>query len=368
MRRGENIYKRKDKRWEGRYAVGKKANGRKKYRSVYGKTLQEVRKKLYPLKLKYQILQEVQGSSCISLQEWGMIWLRDLQAEIKPSTYANYEHKLTHYVLSVIGEYGMNELNEEIGGTLLQSLQQRRLKASTIKVIFRITNQCLNYAIEKQQLNVNPFSRIKLPKVKKAENQALSKQAQKDLEKTALAEANGKGLSVLMALHAGLRIGETAALTWNDVDFERNLICVKSTLQRISGIFGSKKTKLIHASSKTAASIRVIPMSQTLRKVLLEHKIKSEGNYVLSTNLKPSEPRLLTYHFHRIRKKAKLPDIHFHQLRHTFATRCIESKGDIKSVSYLMGHSSVKLTLDTYTDSLLDQRIQVVEQMEEAIR
>ncbi|OJG77206.1 hypothetical protein RV10_GL002604 [Enterococcus pallens] len=367
MRRGENIYKRKDKRWEGRYAVGKNADGKTKYRSVYSKTLQGVRKKLYPLKMKYQLLQERQGRACFSFQEWGMQWLQQVKQEVKESTYANYEHKLCHYVLSVIGEYSLNELDKETGLELLRSLQQRNLKPSTIQVVFRIVKQCMNQAVDQDLLKANPFAAVKLPKVEKRQQQALTKFEQKNLEEVAIEEETSNGLPTLLALHAGLRIGEIAALSWEDINFKTNSIHVRATYQRIFSLLEEQKTKLIYTSSKTVSSVRSIPMSKLLKKVLLKHKEQSKGKFVFSTAENPSEPRLLTYHFHKIRKKANLEHVHFHQLRHTFATRCIESKGDIKSVSQMMGHSSTQLTLDTYTSSFMEQKVQVVRQMEKAI-
>lgn len=366
MRRGENIYWRKDKRWEGRYPKGKKANGKTKYGSVYGKTLREVREKLYPLKVKYQSIQNSQGISAISFREWGYSWLEEVKATVKQSTYANYEHKLLHYVLSEIGDYSLNELNEEAAGELLVSLQLKKLKPSTIHVIFRITNQCLAVAIRKNLLRENPFKEIQLPKVVKTKNQALTRQEQKRLETVAMSEENGKGLPVLLALYAGLRIGEIAALAWKDIDFENNLIHVHSTFQRVFSLIEGKKTELVYTSSKTNSSIRSIPMSQGLKKALLQQRKRVKGEFVLSSE-HPLEPRLLTYHFHRMRKKARLATIHFHQLRHTFATRCLESKGDIMSVSALLGHGSTQMTLDTYASSLLEQQFQVVAQMEKAI-
>ncbi|EOH97728.1 tyrosine-type recombinase/integrase [Enterococcus pallens] len=367
MRRGENIYRRKDKRWEGRYPKGKKANGKTKYGSVYGKSLQEVRAKLYPLKIKYQLIQTVQGEAAIPLNEWGYRWLQEVKPGVKPSTYANYEHKLVHYVLSVIGPYNLNELDEAVAEELLTTLVEQDLKPSTIQVIFRITKQCINHAIRKKLIKENPFGLIKLPKVEKNRNQALTKQEQKRLETVALKEEKGQGLPTLLALHAGLRIGEISALTWQDIDFNNNLIHVHSTFQRIFGVYNGRKTELLYSSSKTATSTRSIPMSQAVKNQLLQHKEQADGPYVFCRKHRPWEPRLLTYHFHRIRKKAGLTHVHFHQLRHTFATRCLESQGDIMSVSALLGHSSTQMTLDTYAGTLVEQRIQVVAQMEQAI-
>lgn len=367
MRRGENIYRRKDKRWEGRYVKSKKANGKTKYGSVYGKTLQEVREKLYPLKISYQLCQNYQGEVTMSFREWGTLWLREVQERIKASTYANYEHKLIHYVLSAIGEYGMNELEESVAQQLLTSLQQRGLKPSTIQAIFRITNQCVNQAIHKKMIKHNPFSVIRLPKVVKSKNQALTKQEQRKLEAVAMQEQTDKGLPILLALHAGLRIGEISALSWQDIDFENNLIQVQATFQRVAKAASGKKTTLVYSSSKTASSVRSIPMSRTLKRLLLMWKRQTNGTFVLSKKDQAVEPRLLTHHFHRIRRKAELLTTHFHQLRHTFATRCLESQGDIVSVSALMGHSSTQMTLDTYAGSMMEQRIQVVARMEQAI-
>ena len=368
MRRGENIYWRRcDKRWEGRYAIGKKLNGKTKYRSVYGKTATEVKLKLYPLKAKYQLLQEEQGYSCITLEEWGFQWLNEKKQEVKESTYANYEHKLCHNVLREIGRYALNELDEYAAAALLDALVERNLKASTIRSIFRIAKQCVNDAIKRNMMKVNPFALIKLPNADKATDQALTKEEQKSLEETAAEEKMGRGLPVLLALHAGLRIGEIAALKWSDLDFKSNFINVKATLQRVFSVLDGKKTELIYSTAKTAASVRSIPMSDTLKRALVAHKAQSTGEFVFSTKENPSEPRLLTYHFHRIRKVAGLEHIHFHQLRHTFATRCIESGADIKTVSNLLGHSSAKMTLDIYTHSTRDQQILVVKHMEQAI-
>lgn len=367
MRRGENIYRRKDKRWEGRYPKGKKANGKTKYGSVYGKTLKEVREKLYPLKLKYQIIQNIQGEATISFNEWGYQWLQEVRSSVKRSTYANYEHKLMNYVLDLLGEYGLNELDEAAAEALLNSLEKRRLKPSTIHAIFRITKQCINLAIRKKMIKENPFALVQLPKVVKNRNQALTKQEQKRLETAALSAEKGKGVPTLLALHAGLRIGEISALSWEDIDFENNLIHVHSTFQRVFSLLEDNKTELTYTSSKTASSTRSIPMSRMLKQVLLQHKQDSTGKFVLTSKNQPSEPRLLTYHFHKIREMAQLSTTHFHQLRHTFATRCLESHGDIVSVSALMGHSSTQMTLDTYAGALMEQQFQVVAQMEKAI-
>lgn len=246
-------------------------------------------------------------------------------------------------------------------------MKEQGLKETTIRAILRIVNQMIHSAIEKKQMKENPFLLIKMKKVRKLKVAALTKNEQKHLKKTALAEEKGRGIPVLLALYAGLRIGEISALTWRDIDFETNQIHINSTFQRVLSQNEDQKTSLIFSGSKTASSVRSIPLGRMLRKILLQHKQRTKGAFVCSEKNHPSEPRLLTYHYHQIREKAGLQDIHFHQLRHTFATRCVESSGDIVSISAMMGHSSSKMTLDIYADSLVEQRIQVMNQMEKAI-
>ncbi|BBM16988.1 site-specific integrase [Enterococcus avium] len=364
MRRGENIYKRKDGRWEGRYKKGYKANGQIKYGYVYGKAFQEVRIKLYSLKAHYHTQQEIYGESCIPLKEWGEVWLQEIQNEVKPSTYSSYQYKLTNYVFPFIGHLYLNELTLDVGKDLISEWVERGLQSSTMQVILRITNKFLNHAKERNKLKENPFLAIKLPKASTRKIHALTRKEQGKLEKVALNAKKSHGLPTYLALYTGLRIGEISALRWSDIDFDHSLIHVNHTYQRINLRLNKQKTQLLLGSTKTNSGVRIIPMSKSLRKELLKYRRQSKGIFVFSTSEHPMEPRLLTYHFHQIRKKCGLEEIHFHQLRHTFATRCLEAQSDILSVSALLGHASTKLTLDTYADSMMDQRIEVIYRME----
>lgn len=367
MRKGENIYLRKDGRWEGRFPKGRKINGRIKYGYVYGKSYTEVKQKLYPLKIKYQTLQEVQGSSAETFEEWTINWLEEIKGEVKPSTFSSYYYKLTKYVFPMIQDVSLNEITLDTGKELLGRLQ-KKLARSTIQVVFRILNKCLNHAKRLRKITSNPFSEIKIPKVKKTKVRALTLNEQKKIMDVAANDKRGYGIPVLLALHSGMRIGEIAALKWSDIDFDTNLIHVQHTYQRIQAINEvEKRTQLVFTDSKTDASVRVIPIGPTLKKLLLKHKKSSRGGFVFSTNGQPCEPRLLTYHFHKVREKAGLSTIHFHQLRHTFATRCLEANRDIPSVSALLGHASTQMTLDTYVDAMLEQRVQVICEMTKLI-
>lgn len=363
MRKGENIYLRKDGRWEGRYPKGRKSNGQLKYGYIYGKNYREVKQKLYPLRIRYQSLQKIQGTSTESFEEWTIEWLNEVQDDVKPSTLSSYYYKLTKYIFPLLRDIPLNELSLETGRAVLKNLQGK-LSRSTIQVIFRVLNKCLNHAKKIGKINRNPFSDLKIPKAKQRKIRALTLTEQKKVMAVATKEKKGYGIPALLSLYSGMRIGEIAALKWSDIDFDTNLIYVNHTYQRIPTIESSRKTQLVLADSKTEASVRVIPISKTLRKLLLKHQKQSKGLFVFSTNGQPCEPRLLTYHFHQIRKKAELVKIHFHQLRHTFATRCLEVNKDIPSVSAILGHASTQMTLDTYVDAMLEQRYQVVNELD----
>lgn len=366
VRKGENIYLRKDGRWEGRFPKGRKSDGRIKYGYIYGKNYSEVKRKLYPLRIHYQSLQQIQGHSAETFEGWTSEWLMEVQDEVKPSTLSSYYYKLTKYIFPTLKDIPLNELSIEIGKNVLNELQ-KKLAKSTVQVVFRILNKCLNHAKKSGKLALNPFSELKIPKAKQNKIRALTRSEQKRMMETATKEKKGHGIPALLALYSGMRIGEIAALKWENIDFEANLIYVNHTYQRISMIGPSKKTQLLLADSKTEASIRVIPISKTLKKLLVTHRKQTKGPFVFSVNGQPCEPRLLTHHFHRIRKKAELVNIHFHQLRHTFATRCLEANKDISSVSALLGHASTQMTLDTYVDAMLEQRHRVIKELDHLI-
>lgn len=365
-RRGENIYRRKDGRWEGRYQIGKKIDGKVKYRSIYGKSYHEVKHKLYPLKIEFASKLLMKGKCASPLYQWGFVWLDSIKGNVKPSTYSNYRYKLEHYILPHLGDIPINQLEHLHLESLVNEWRNNHHTPATIHLHFQLIKRCLGFAVKRGLLMVNPCKDILLPKIKKKKVHALTKQEQKILEQTARIAPKHKGLPVLMGLQAGLRIGEIAALKWENINFDTKTITVENTYQRIP-TFGieKQKTALVYQEAKTASSKRVVPMTKELVMKLKERKKKSNHVYVFTSNDRPCEPRLLTYYFHQLIKKAKLINLHFHQLRHTFATRCMERSHDIASISALLGHASTQMTLDIYADSILEQRKAVIRSLED---
>lgn len=364
-RRGENIYKRKDGRWEGRYAKGRKANGALKYGYVYGKSYSIVRRELLMLKSDYQRQCQWQSHYHGTSRQWIQSWLlEEVQERVKLSTFASYQHKLQTYVLPSIGELPLQQVTRDCLQQLIKKWQ-RQLSPATILVLYRILSKCMKHAVAQQVLLINPCEGLVLPKREVKPVHALTRREQAQLEMAA--QQDGVGLPALLALHTGLRMGELAALQWKQIDFEAQTIRITHTYQRVPLPSATSQTQLLYTPAKTASSVRLVPFSKRVKQWLRQWKQTHEGAFIFSRGGKPMEPRLLTYHFQQLRERARLPHIHFHQLRHTFATRCMEITGDVAAISAMLGHASAKTTLDIYTDALMDQRHAVIAAMEQQL-
>lgn len=174
-----------------------------------------------------------------------------------------------------------------------------------------------------------------------------------------------RNLGVYICLSSGMRIGEVCALTWEDLDTEKGVISVNRTIQRIYMIEdGKRKTELILDTPKTKNSIREIPISKDLLRILKPFKkIVNPSFFVLTNDIKPTEPRTYRSYYKNLMEHLKMPDLKFHGLRHSFATRCIESNCDYKTVSVLLGHSNISTTLNLYVHPNMEQKKKAIEQM-----
>ncbi|WP_086314571.1 hypothetical protein A5821_002153 [Enterococcus sp. 7F3_DIV0205] len=361
MARGENIYKRKDGRWEGRYPKARRADGSIYYGYIYGGSFKIVREQLLEKRIlhtleKSSVQQKFEGS----FETWSIIWLNQLMQEnIKESTYASYKNKLSLHILPVIGKTPLHLVDKKQLEQLTDQLKDK-LSPASIHIVFRLVKSCLKAARDRGYINTNPAEQISLPKVQKEQVPALNRQQHTQLLNES--KQNVKGLPIVIALETGMRIGEISALKWEDVDFEQEVIHVCRTKQRIFDYDKSiNKTKLIETAPKTKRAKRVIPLTPCLKEQLILAKEHAVSSYVVESHGKSVEPRTISYRFERIKKKVGLSDVGFHVLRHTFATRCVELGVNINTVSALLGHTSIKLTLDTYTYSFVEDQRKAME-------
>ena len=367
-RRGENIYLRKDGRYEGRYTRGRKPDGKIIYQSVYGQTLAECKQKLTEAKvLHFQSDTDCKIYGTGTVEEFMTYWLYDIvRYNLKESTFSNYVHYSNKWIIPYLGKEKLYKLTTEHIQQFINHLIKQGLSAGSIRNVYRTLCAMLNSAKVFSYLKMTPCENVELPNYKTKEAETLSLDDQRTLEIAAKQSKNVIGLTVLIALYTGLRLGEICALAWNDIDFKNDRLSVSNTRQRIQLVNSSdqKKTHVITDRAKSSSSIRVIPLPHFLLKLLEEHQSKhSMNDYVLSYKDKPLEPRMIQYQLKKLLKQANLKQVNFHTLRHTFATRCMEENVDVKTISELLAHALAKTTLDLYGHSRYEQKQEAMKKL-----
>lgn len=365
MARGENIYKRKDGRWEGRYPKGRKSDGSIYYGYIYGKKYQMVREQVIIKRAVYQGSNENRKKRIrnqITFHDWATIWINKIEKKgIKPSTLSSYQNKIDVHLLPYFGHLKLRDISKDLLDEWVNE-KSEILKISSIHIIFSLLKRCLKEAVDYDFLAYNICDKVCLPKWKKTKVLALSKCEQQKL--TDYCEKQKQGMPILFALDTGLRIGEICGLQWRDVDFVDKRIYVRRTRQRVPSSLLEAKTSVIDQSPKTVSSERYVPLTKRAFRILVTLKKQANTEYVFSKRLKALEPRNLIRLFDQYKKTLGFYSITFHTLRHTFATRCIELGGNISSVSKLLGHSSIKMTLDIYTTSFYEEQVQTIQCLE----
>ena len=275
-------------------------------------------------------------------------WLKYKKNTVKSSTYYNYLYSVEKYLypkfagkdITKIDNY--NEFIDELSDTLAPK---------TVKDIVTKLKEILRYYEEENNTELK-IKKISSPKLSKKEIKILSKREREKLERYCLKENSLKSLGIIICLNTGLRIGEVCALKWKNVNLEEKIINVKETIERVY-IKKENKTTIIMGEPKSISSIRRIPINSKLYGILknMKKRSKPEAFVLTGSCTQYVEPRNYQYNFKAILKKLKIKPYKFHTLRHTFATNCIEAGMDIKSLSELLGHSDVSITLNVYVHS-----------------
>ncbi len=352
-KRGENIYKRKDGRWEGRHKCGICPDGKTKYIYVYGKSYCEVKERVR----QFVSDEANHPTHKLTLKEMCLEWLSSSVHEIKESTLSNYRMKLEKYIFTYFGEIKYEQLTgASLNEFINYMLDEKALSPKYVSDILSMIKSIAKYAHKKYGYT-NTAADIAYPKsksIKKKEALSISdfKALLRELENnTDLAK-----LGVLISSYTGIRIGELCALKWSDIDFYNNVLSINKTVQRISQP-ESGGTHIVFLPPKSKSSERLIPLPDFLIEYLSSFR-SSDEYFILSGNEKCIEPRTMQYRFKAILKRAGLPSVNFHILRHTFATNCLNLGFDIKTLSEILGHSSVQITMNCYIHSSLERKRQ----------
>lgn len=364
-RRGQNVYKRKDGRWEARYINGYDINGRAKYGSVYAYSYSEVIRKRTMI-VSESCFDKVNSSS-LTLNDWFERWINTRKGYVKPSTYAVYKRYCINHIWPYFKGLYLNKLSDVLIRNFLES--RSSLSASTLKGLFAFLKSGLK-AAEKEKLVHDVWTGVKLPKREnKKPVRVFSLAEQAALEQAIMEEPGQYGIGIIICLYTGIRIGELCGLRWEDINLASSVLSVRRTVQRISTETGEKKTMIAVQEPKSTHSIRDIPLPDFLSEKLREYKIisNSRHGYIFGTCDVPAEPRIYQYYFSSLLKRTGIKHANFHATRHTFATRALETGMDIKTLSEILGHADCTVTMRQYAHSSDEQKRKSIEILAERV-
>jgi len=296
------------------------------------------------------------------------LWKADKKQYVKKSSYSVYMLLIENHLLPAFGDkYSIEEA--DVQAFVFQKLTEG-LSQKTIKDILIVLKMVLKFGVKNKLFEYTPFDVQYPTEREKYDIEVLSKTNQKKIMNFVQENFTFRNLGIYICLSTGIRIGEICALTWNDIDAETGIIYVRKTIQRIYIIENGKRhTELLLDTPKTKNSIRDIPMTKDLLKMLKPlKKVLNNNFFVLTNDTKPTEPRTYRNYYKKMMKNLNIPELKFHGLRHSFATRCIESNCDYKTVSVILGHSNISTTLNLYVHPNLEQKKKCIEQMAKILR
>ncbi len=370
-RRGKgegSIYQRKDGRWVGSLLL---ENGKRKY--LYGKTRREVQEKL-----RIATNEQKQGILATGPQQklasYLIEWLETVQKPaVRATTYVQYRSAIKKHLIPAIGHISLQKLTAQRVQALYAQKLDEGLSPRSVGIIHAVLHSSLENAVKWNLVSRNVTSMVSVPRTTSHEVTALnSEQAQKLLE-----ASRGHHLEalVLLAITTGMRRGELLALRWSDIDFENSILFVKRSVNRIPS------QGYVENDPKTRTSKRKIMLPNVAKDVLKEHR-ERQGLVRVKTGEKWRDMDLVfcnhlggylhTSHvltaFHKLVEDAGLPPIRFHDLRHSAATILLVKGVHPKVVQELLGHSSIVMTMDTYSHVLPSMQREAMNTMDEVFK
>lgn len=283
-------------------------------------------------------------------------WLFSNEYHIARSTYVKYEQLANHYVVPFFRKVPCGELDQECLLTFSAEISRKQMSSGNRRTIFMIVNHALEQAYTSNKLEQKFYIRPHLSKEKNVVH-VFREDDQKKLEMYAFDHVDRYSLAILLGLFTGLRIGEICALQWKDVCFETDSLHVNKTVQRLPVKNQDLRTELTVSSPKSASACRLIPLPDFLVDYLRKFPRKGEEAFLLTNQAgAPMEPRTLQYHYKKILRELGIPYLNFHCLRHTFATRCVTAGWDMKTLSEILGHSDIKVTMEYYFHSSFEYK------------
>lgn len=357
MAKGENIFKRKDGRWEARYVKGYELSGKIRYGFCYGKTYKEAKDKVTQAKAVL-----ASGNSLPAARSRHRFayycdeWFEAGKGRFKESTRVKYRTVLDKHIKPRLGGCFPPAFTAGLVEQFTtQLLLEEELAPKTVRDILAVLRSILNYTA-KQFPGAFPQVEIPYPKESKRETRVLTREEQTRFVAYLLEDMDECKFGVLLALLTGIRIGELCALRWKNVSLKENTIQITATMQRLEDLNPERKakTKILIGSPKSDTSARTIPISDYAAELCRKMNPKRPSAFLLSGTGEFMEPRTLQYRLERYTGSCGLEGVHFHTLRHTFATRCVEVGFEIKSLSEILGHANTTITLNRYVHASME--------------
>lgn len=301
------------------------------------------------------------GDSVESFGELARLWLSDVRVSVKESTYTRYHRTVEKYLVGALGGLPLLQIDRFLINSYSEHLLEcggirgGGLSPKTVSDVICVVKSIINFG----QSNGCVFGNvagIRLPQKRRADVHTLSQSERARFESFLISSRDPAAPCILLSLFAGLRIGEVCGLRWGDLDRSTRVLRVSRTVERISDLdSGARRTKIIICEPKTERSVRAIPLPS----FLFEHLDAlrgADGLYIATAAQTPTEPCALYRRYKSLLRSAGLCEHSFHELRHTFATRCVEQGFDAKSLSEILGHASISTTLAFYVHPSLEQK------------
>ena len=337
------VRKRENGRWEGRIVVGHKRGGEPIYHSVYAKTQKELLDKLHREIERYDGV-ELTEDSLMTLGTWLDRWLDEYAANsVRHSTLKNYRYMANH-VKRELGGKQVSSVTAEDVQQMYHRLIDRGLSATTVRHVHSMLHLAMDAAVRSHLTAQNPTDLAVPPRAERGEMRILTEQQLDTFMKAIRTDASWYDF-FYTELTTGLRRGEICGLRWQDFDEKSGVLHVRRTLHTEDG-------RLVAGATKTGCGTRDIVLPDGTAEVLRKRKAGSYSEWIFPNLTKPELPISPGAAYRRLKeilKRANLPDIRFHDLRHTFSTHALSSGVDARTLAGILGHTNASFTLDTYT-------------------
>lgn len=372
-RKGENIYKRKDGRWEGRY-LKRTPDGKSRYGYVYAATYRDAKARLQKAAALWEMNPPHSKDDSLCLAAVARRWEENVGQQIKESSFVKYHVIVENHLIPALGKVNVEDMTHELIEDFSLSMLRcggkngAPLSPRTVSDILCVLRSILRFA--RRSGAVIPCDgssvRIRRPPV---DIRVLTRHEQEILCAFLYNNISLRNAGILLSLFAGLRVGEICALRWEDIVLEERILHVRHTMHRIQNLEPEgPRTRVIVTTPKTATSTRMIPLPEDLAQLIESLPGEHRGFFLTGREDAYAEPRIMQYHFHRCMEKCGLAPANYHALRHTFATRCVELGFDVKCLSELLGHSTVTMTMDRYVHPTMDHKREHMQRLSELMQ